>query len=97
MRIRFTPEARSEIEEAARWYRERAGSRVRNLLRGELTQARKLLLEQPEMGTPGVADTRKITLHRFPYSIVYRITGDELRVLAFMHHKRRPGYWRVRR
>ena len=97
MHIRFTPEARSEFEEAARWYRERAGTRVRDALRAELKNARWLLLEHPEIGAPGVADTRKLRLQRFPYSIVYRVIGNEVRVLAFMHHKRRPGYWRVRR
>lgn len=97
MRIRFTAAARAELEEAAHWYRERAGERVRDRLREELKRVRKLLLDHPEIGAPHIADTRKITLDRFPYSIVYRTSGDELRVLAFIHHKRNPGYWRGRR
>ena len=97
MRFKFTAEARAELEEAAHWYRERAGERVRDRLRDELKRVRQLLLDHPEIGSPGVAGTRKITLDRFPYSVVYRISGDEFRVLAFMHHKRSPGYWRGRR
>jgi hypothetical protein len=34
---------------------------------------------------------------KFPYQIVYRISADEIRILAFAHLKRRPGFWRHRR
>jgi hypothetical protein len=33
---------------------------------------------------------------RFPFSLVYRMRGDEVEVLAVAHGKRRPGYWRSR-
>jgi len=32
----------------------------------------------------------------FPYQIVYRPTGEDIRILAFAHLKRRPGFWRHR-
>jgi hypothetical protein len=45
-----------------------------------------------------VADrTRMLTLYDFPYSLIYRIQGDEIRVIAVAHHSRRPGYWVGRR
>ena len=97
MRVKFTAEAQAELEEATRWYLERAGERVHDRLREELKRVRRLLLDHPAIGSPGVADTRKIRLDQFPYSVVYRINGGELRVLAFMHHRCRPGYWRGRR
>ena len=31
-----------------------------------------------------------------PYSIIYIETDDEIRVVAFTHHKRRRGYWKAR-
>ena len=86
MRIAFTASAVREAEEAANWYWERSGDRVRNVLR-----------HQPGLGTPGVRGTRKLSLDRFPYTLVYRIDGDIVRVLAFMHQSRRPDYWRHRR
>ena len=30
---------------------------------------------------------------RFPHLIVYVLTHDAVHVLAFMHPRRRPGYW----
>jgi hypothetical protein len=36
-------------------------------------------------------------MRRFPFSIVYSVGGDNLRVLAVAHQSRRPRYWRGRR
>ena len=97
MRITFTGPASREAEEAALWYWERSGDRVRAHLLAEIERARTTLLRQPGIGTPGVRGTRKLLLDRFPYTLVYRIDGDTVRVLAFMHQSRRPDYWRHRR
>lgn len=97
MQITFTGPASREAEEAALWYWERSGDRVRAHLLAEIERARKTLLRQPGIGTPGVRGTRKLLLDRFPYTLVYRIDGDTVRVLAFMHQSRRPDYWRHRR
>lgn len=32
----------------------------------------------------------------YPYSIIYHELTDEIRVVAFAHHKRRRGYWKPR-
>lgn len=32
-------------------------------------------------------------LRRFPYSVIYYIRAEELRVVALAHHRRKPGYW----
>ena len=97
MQITFTGPASREAEEAALWYWERSGDRVRAHLLAEIERARKTLLRQPGIGTPGVRGTRKLLLDRFPYTLVYRIDGDTVRVLAFMHQSRRPDYWQHRR
>jgi hypothetical protein len=33
---------------------------------------------------------------RFPYSIIYRVAGEVLEVIAVMHHRRDPEFWRNR-
>ncbi len=55
-------------------------------------------LEQfPESAPVVRGDIRKKPIGRFPYSLLFRIRGDEVRVLAVMHQSRRPFYWRGRR
>jgi toxin ParE1/3/4 len=39
---------------------------------------------------------KRCILKKLPYSIIYTETEDEIRVIAFPHHKRRPGYWKQR-
>jgi toxin ParE1/3/4 len=97
MRIAFTGPAAREAEEAANWYWERSGDRVRRHFLAEIEHARDVLRDQPHIGTPGVHGTRKWPLGRFPYTLIYRIDGDTVNVLAFMHQSRKPDYWRHRR
>ena len=40
---------------------------------------------------------RKRTLMGFPYSLIYSLRPDEIRILAVAHQKRRPFYWHGRR
>ena len=39
---------------------------------------------------------KRCILKKIPYSIIYEETVDEIRVVAFPHHRRRPGYWKKR-
>jgi plasmid stabilization system protein ParE len=61
----------------------------------------RLIHQHPGVGSPvpGVAESvgaRRVALRRFPYSVIYLELGEELRILAFAHMRRRPGYWRNR-
>jgi hypothetical protein len=49
----------------------------------------------PAFGSvPGVQCAHAIG--RFPHLIVYMTLGETVHVLAFMHPRRRPGYWAQR-
>jgi plasmid stabilization system protein ParE len=39
---------------------------------------------------------RKKPIRKFPYSLMYSVRPDEIRLLAVAHQKRRPFYWRGR-
>lgn len=36
---------------------------------------------------------RRLTLRRFPFSLVYLVEADVIQVIAFAHQRRKPGYW----
>jgi hypothetical protein len=36
-------------------------------------------------------------VHHFPVSVVYRVEGDDLRILAIAAQRRKPGFWQGRR
>ncbi len=41
--------------------------------------------------------TRRCLTSRFPYGILYRISGKEIRIMAIMNLHRKPGYWKSRK
>lgn len=44
-------------------------------------------------GEPGLRSHRVETFH---YRIVHYVSGESIRVVAYAHTSRRPGYWRNR-
>ena len=95
--IRTAKPASEELTATVQWYeRQRPG------LGGEFFDAIlgtiNRVSETPEAGSSfGRLDARRMLVAKFPYQIVYRINADEIRILAFAHLKRRPGFWRHRR
>ncbi len=97
MRVSFNSEAEQEFSEAARWYLDEAGLNQARDFRDEIHRTLQLLSEHPAIGTLGRNKTRSLVVHRYPYSVVYRMQEDNIRVIAIARHSRRPGYWARRR
>jgi len=93
--VRFHPDARTELLAAIRFYRaETVG--LGRALASEVRSALERISAFPESGSPDGENLRKVFLDRFPFTLVYRLRGEEIEVLAVMHQRRRPGYWRAR-
>jgi hypothetical protein len=41
-------------------------------------------------------EVRRCFVNRFPFGIIYSIEQDEIFILALMHLRRRPDYWKDR-
>ena len=93
--VRFHPDARAELLAAIRFYREEAVGLGRAMA-DELRSALERITEFPESGSPDGDHLRKVFLDRFPFTLVYRASQNEIEVLAVMHQRQRPGYWRTR-
>jgi toxin ParE1/3/4 len=95
--FRPEPEASAELEDAAVWYETRRGG-----LGIEFIQAVDHALDQIErwpeigrrvIGVPADVPARQFPVIRFPYHVVYLEWRGVIRVLAFAHDSRKPGYW----
>ena len=99
-RLIVLDEAEEELIEAEKWYeRQRAG--LGQEFRTAIDEGMERLLKAPLAASPIVnipafIGARRIFVKRFPYSIVFIEHGEDLWVVAFAHHHRRPGYWRER-
>ncbi|HYR43957.1 MAG TPA: type II toxin-antitoxin system RelE/ParE family toxin [Terriglobia bacterium] len=90
------PAAAEEIETAYRWYekeREGLGSEFLEALEKVV----KTIAENPERFPTIRKNIRRAVLHRFPYSILYRIVSGHVVVIACFHGKRNPRVWRSRK
>jgi toxin ParE1/3/4 len=92
-RARFLPQADAELLAEIRYYRGEAGPDVASRFVKIVEQATRLALEFPGAGSPGPKDTRRIQLHGFPHSLIYRPVPEGIVVFAIAHHSRKPGYW----
>jgi len=97
MRVSFNPDALADAEAATRWYRDGGGSAPADAFVKELRRIVSLARLRPGIGSPGHRGTSRLYLKRFPYTLVFRIQGETLRVIAVAHQSRRPEYWAGRR
>ena len=88
--------AEEELNEAAAYYAQ-ARPGLGEAFLAEAQRAVSALAASPLAGTAVAGDVRWWLLARFPYSVLYRVRADHIRVLAIAHQKRRPLYWRGRR
>jgi toxin ParE1/3/4 len=91
------PEAQEDLREAAQFYREQAGAALSQSFLVEFEHSVGLLLLYPHLGATWRYGTRRLVTRRFPFSIIYAIAGEQIRILAVAHHNRRPAYWRSRK
>ncbi len=90
-----------ELADAASWYEGKQpglGTALLELADQAVERIRSGVL--PSSPTPGVTKTknaRRVLLRRFPYSIVFYESEDQIVIVAFAHSSRRPGYWRSRK
>ena len=97
MRIDLSNEARDDIDAAIDWYLEKQAFTAAEDFADEMDRALSLLAQYPGIGVSGLGATRMRTLQEFPYTLIYRVMRDHVRVIAVAHHSRRPGYWGGRR
>jgi len=95
MRLIYHPDAEAELIEAAQFYEGRVPQLGAHFL-DAADHAVSLILHAPARWRVIEADVRRYGMRRFPYFIYYRVLPDELRLLAFAHHRRHPDYWRYR-
>ena len=90
--LTFRPGARRELDDAALWYEsERRGLGEQFL--AEVEQALALVLEHPERFPDVHRGLRRIRVRRFPYSVIYRVVGNDIVVHAVFHARRNPAAW----
>jgi len=93
--IELHPEAEAEMRVAARWYHACQPGLGARFLR-EVAQTGKRIASHPEVWPVVAGAIRCCQVEHFPFGLLYRSDTNRIYVLAVMHHKRKPGYWKNR-
>ena len=90
----FHPDA-GEESRAVEYYADIAselGVRFHDEIERLITEVRR----QPDRFFRFSPPAQRALARKFPYSVVYLNQTDRIWIVAIMHAKRRPGYWRER-
>jgi len=98
--VRILEKAAEEAIDAVAWYEQQRpglGLEFGRVVRGAFDLLGQEIVPLATMpGTAGTREVKRLTLKRFPYDIVVRVSPEEITVIAVVHQSRRPGYWRNR-
>jgi plasmid stabilization system protein ParE len=97
---RFHPAARQELDSAVERYDQELPGLGLDFL-DAVEHSIHSIVERPAAWQ--CADTlvagqeiRRFVMARFPFSIVYYVADDVVRIVAVAHGRKKPGYWRSR-
>ena len=91
--IRFYPDTYQEIRESYNWYESKSKGLGEKFLK-ELEKSFSAIRQTPNTYPMVSKNIRRILVNKFPYGILYKNTLTEIYVVAVMHLKRKPYYWR---
>lgn len=89
----IVPAALAELHDAAAFYAASANVELGLAFLAEFERGVSAIMVNPKVGAMFRGTRRRYLLRRFPYSIIYQVSDEELRVIAVAHQRRRPGYW----
>jgi plasmid stabilization system protein ParE len=92
-KARFVPAARREFLTEATYYNEvrpNLGSEFIAAVEAAIVRA----LRFPLSGSPSSAETYRVFVKGFPFSIFYRPDNNGILIFAIAHSSRKPNYWK---
>jgi plasmid stabilization system protein ParE len=87
------PEADEEFAEGVRYYAE-IDPKIGERFYGEIERLIHEACADPQRFGKFDPPVRRHFSHWFPYAVIYLEESDCLWIVAVMHMKRRPGYWK---
>ena len=90
------PEAEAELSDAASFCKQQFGTFAAENFIATFESKVRLIAEFPGIGTATSKGRYLFPIGRYPFSMLYRVEGNIVRISAIAHHGRRPAYWNKR-
>lgn len=84
-----------EAEAAAAFYHDKQPGLAQRFL-GDLEDTLHRIQRHPLAYRKVESEIRKCRVAHFPYGLIYRVRPDFIEIIAVMHLRRPPGYWKQR-
>lgn len=94
-RVRFHPDAEAEFIAAGEFYEAQADGLGWEFV-AEVRSAARRIAAHPELGPRFSKHLRRVLVRRFPYGLLYHVEPNAIFIVAVMHLRRQPGYWKGR-
>lgn len=95
MELKWHAEAKLEAGVAAAFYKEKRPGLEQRFL-DSLDDTLRRIRRYPKAHRRIEEELRKCRVPHFPYGVVYRIRSNRIEIIAIMHLRRLPGYWKQR-
>src|SRR4051794_22407029 len=95
MKYFFDPHARQELMDAI-LYLSNVDPSLGKDFADEVERTIALILRFPEAWPRVTPSARRCRTQRFPYALLYRISDEQIEIVAVMHLSRKPDYWTER-
>ncbi len=93
--ISFHPAAEADYRAALAWYMAR-GLQTAAKFEAAIQGALQTIADNPDLWPFCDDRHRCYVLRRYPYSIIYRVDGGDVVVIAVPHSRRSSSYWQGR-
>ena len=94
-KVRLHPQAEAEMTEAAVYYESRQEDLGKRFL-ASVQDAINGIVINPRLYPVIDLDVRRCLTKVFPFGVLFRLSDDEITVVAVMHLSRHPDYWKGR-
>lgn len=95
MKVIFHPEADREFLEAIDYYEQQQPGLGEDYY-VQIMATTAQIANNPTVWPILEHDIRRCLVHRFPYGVLYSVDKETIYILAVMHLRRQPGYWKHR-
>lgn len=93
--VRFHPEAEDELLSAAKFYETQQKDLGKRFL-ASVQDALNRIQVNPLLYSEIQDDVRRCLTTTFPFGVIFRIMQEQYAIIAVMHLRREPGYWKNR-
>jgi plasmid stabilization system protein ParE len=93
MIVRLHPLAEQDVFEAASFYESEGSVRLAARFIAESDRLMGIVREQPNIGAPRKGGKRGLAMRSFPYTVIYRLEGDDIGCVACEARQKTPEVW----